>query len=487
MVIGNEDKKRSKCSRDSLVEDGGSLDGNGPLKKGPWTSAEDAILVDYVSKHGEGNWNAVQKHSDLSRCGKSCRLRWANHLRPDLKKGAFTAEEERRIIELHAKMGNRWARMAVELPGRTDNEIKNYWNTRIKRLQRAGLPIYPPEVCLQMFDENYGIQNMVTLQNGEPHDPNLMQQDSFEIPEVQFKNLELNRGVFSYSGTLADRPASTILKQTSEASHSYAFMSPTIYPSKRPRESESFSSIMDGSMNSGLSTFTQLDYAYEKIPEPISLSTPYDPGVNTYGNPPLAVLPGDNPLLSGSYSSSSEPLNGARKLELPSFQDSETEHDSWSTPASPLASLESVDNLIQSPPTEQAHSEFCSPRNSGLLEAVLYEAQVLKNLKCSTQQISDTSDTPGEVADAYVSRWEVHPDPTSPLGHSAASVFNESTPVNGISSDEPGCIKPETANQVLAPCLEGKMVPDITDLTRPDVLLGSCWSHSTGGFKEQGC
>ncbi|EFJ10068.1 hypothetical protein SELMODRAFT_128781, partial [Selaginella moellendorffii] len=116
------------------------------LKKGPWTSAEDAILVAYVSKHGEGNWNNVQKHSGLSRCGKSCRLRWANHLRPNLKKGAFTPDEERLIIELHAKLGNKWARMAAQLPGRTDNEIKNYWNTRIKRRLRAGLPVYPSDV-----------------------------------------------------------------------------------------------------------------------------------------------------------------------------------------------------------------------------------------------------------------------------------------------------------------------------------------------------
>ena len=89
--------------------------GNGTLKKGPWTSAEDAILVDYVNKNGEGNWNAVQKHSGLSRCGKSCRLRWENHLRPDLKKGTFTPKEERHIIELHVKMGNKWARMAIEV------------------------------------------------------------------------------------------------------------------------------------------------------------------------------------------------------------------------------------------------------------------------------------------------------------------------------------------------------------------------------------
>ncbi|KAF9688289.1 hypothetical protein SADUNF_Sadunf02G0182100 [Salix dunnii] len=118
---------------------------NQGLKKGPWTVAEDAILIEYVKKHGEGNWNSVQKNSGLMRCGKSCRLRWANHLRPNLKKGSFTPEEEQIIIELHAKHGNKWARMASQLPGRTDNEIKNYWNTRMKRHQRAGLPIYPQD------------------------------------------------------------------------------------------------------------------------------------------------------------------------------------------------------------------------------------------------------------------------------------------------------------------------------------------------------
>lgn len=91
-----------------------SLD-SGTLKKGPWTSAEDAILVSYVTRYGEGNWNSVQKHSGLFRCGKSCRLRWANHLRPNLKKGAFTPEEEHIIVDLHAKLGNKWARMAAQV------------------------------------------------------------------------------------------------------------------------------------------------------------------------------------------------------------------------------------------------------------------------------------------------------------------------------------------------------------------------------------
>lgn len=94
---------------------GGGEKGGRALKKGPWTAAEDGILIDYVKKHGEGNWNAVQKHTGLARCGKSCRLRWANHLRPNLKKGSFSQEEERIIIELHAKLGNKWARMAAQV------------------------------------------------------------------------------------------------------------------------------------------------------------------------------------------------------------------------------------------------------------------------------------------------------------------------------------------------------------------------------------
>ncbi|TMW84950.1 hypothetical protein EJD97_024079 [Solanum chilense] len=151
-------------------DDRGTRNGGGTrqaLKKGPWTAGEDAILMDYVKKHGEGNWNAVQRNSGLMRCGKSCRLRWANHLRPHLKKGAFTPEEERIIIDLHAKLGNKWARMAAQLPGRTDNEIKNYWNTRLKRRQRAGLPIYPQELQSQNQQENNQPQSLIS----SPFDP----------------------------------------------------------------------------------------------------------------------------------------------------------------------------------------------------------------------------------------------------------------------------------------------------------------------------
>ncbi|KAF8030022.1 hypothetical protein BT93_E2443 [Corymbia citriodora subsp. variegata] len=114
-------------------------DKNG-LKKGPWTPEEDQKLVDYISKHGYGNWRTLPKNAGLQRCGKSCRLRWTNYLRPDIKRGRFSSEEEETIIQLHSILGNKWSTIAARLPGRTDNEIKNYWNTHIrKRLLRMGI------------------------------------------------------------------------------------------------------------------------------------------------------------------------------------------------------------------------------------------------------------------------------------------------------------------------------------------------------------
>ncbi|PAN19386.1 hypothetical protein PAHAL_3G270400 [Panicum hallii] len=101
--------------------------------KGAWTKEEDERLVAYIRAHGEGCWRSLPKAAGLLRCGKSCRLRWMNYLRPDLKRGNFTDEEDEIIIRLHAILGNKWSLIAGQLPGRTDNEIKNYWNTHIKR------------------------------------------------------------------------------------------------------------------------------------------------------------------------------------------------------------------------------------------------------------------------------------------------------------------------------------------------------------------
>ncbi|XP_020691152.1 transcription factor MYB93 [Dendrobium catenatum] len=143
-------------------------DENG-LKKGPWTPEEDQKLVHYIQKHGHGSWRALPKLAGLNRCGKSCRLRWTNYLRPDIKRGKFSPEEEQTILNLHSILGNKWSAIATHLSGRTDNEIKNYWNTHLKKkLIQMG---FDPMTHQPRTDFTAALPHLLALANLVDHRP----------------------------------------------------------------------------------------------------------------------------------------------------------------------------------------------------------------------------------------------------------------------------------------------------------------------------
>ncbi|XP_068659282.1 transcription factor GAMYB-like [Aristolochia californica] len=505
----SEDDMLSKDQYDSPSVDegssgGGGLGGGTVLKKGPWTSAEDAILVDYVKKHGEGNWNSVQKHSGLFRCGKSCRLRWANHLRPNLKKGAFTPDEERLIIELHAKLGNKWARMAAHLPGRTDNEIKNYWNTRIKRRHRAGLPLYPSDVCLQTLIEGQQNQNLGDFSGGDSQCHDLLQSNNFNIPDVIFDNFKTNPGTLPYAAPFPDISVSCMLTQGLGPTQTYSFMPSTVPRAKQLRESESPFPAFSGSVTSGLSPFNQFsNEVSERIhqrPYGLCGGFPYEPDPRSKSPTSFGVVTvGSHALLNGNFSASKAP-NGAVKLELPSLQYPDNDLSTWAN-ICPPSPLEGVETYIQSPPpTALLQSDCPSPRNSGLLDALLHEAHALNSAKNQSSEKSSNSSAinSAEVVDSTgqnlcETEWEVYGDPISPLGRSAASVFSECTPVSGSSLDESppdrAAVpephgKADTVESIVSSDWVEKDNSPCLDFSRPDALLNADWFDQSERAKD---
>ncbi|KAL7123445.1 hypothetical protein ACP275_01G105000 [Erythranthe tilingii] len=125
------------------------------LNKGSWTADEDRKLAQCIEMHGPTRWKFLALKSGLNRCGKSCRLRWLNYLRPDIKRGNISDAEEDLILRLHRLLGNRWSLIAGRLPGRTDNEIKNYWNAHLRKKAKLmeKLPA-PSSTTIILQDDN---------------------------------------------------------------------------------------------------------------------------------------------------------------------------------------------------------------------------------------------------------------------------------------------------------------------------------------------
>ncbi|XAR50225.1 hypothetical protein NMG60_11004493 [Bertholletia excelsa] len=164
------------------------------LKKGLWSPEEDEKLFNYITRFGVGCWSTVPKQAGLQRCGKSCRLRWINYLRPDLKRGMFSQQEEDLIVSLHAALGNRWAQIAAQLPGRTDNEIKNFWNSCLKKkLMKQGIDpnTHKPLRGLEVGDEKTSAENSslpLPQFRGLPTVPSPEIEQPFQIPRDQFSS-----------------------------------------------------------------------------------------------------------------------------------------------------------------------------------------------------------------------------------------------------------------------------------------------------------
>ncbi|XP_074566988.1 transcription factor RAX2-like [Curcuma longa] len=141
------------------------------VKRGPWSLEEDQLLRSYIEEHGTGgNWISLPRKAGLNRCGKSCRLRWLNYLRPDIKRGGFTEEEADVICSLYIQLGSRWSIIASHLRGRTDNDVKNYWNTKLKKKLMATYPMNqtpPPAVDFEV--NSIGTDSIFAMSGKDRH------------------------------------------------------------------------------------------------------------------------------------------------------------------------------------------------------------------------------------------------------------------------------------------------------------------------------
>ncbi|XP_023745206.1 transcription factor MYB101 [Lactuca sativa] len=385
----------------SQAGDGGGND----LTKGLWTPKEDALLVKYVTENGERRWNDVSRKFGLMRCGNSCRLRWFNHLRSNLKKEDFTPEEENTILKLHAKYGNRWSHLARHLPGRTDNEIKNYWNIRLKRHVRAGLPIYPPEILREIQHRRFNTQKL-------------------ELPpqnQIQFSSLS--------SLSLPQNPDFRSFPSSSSSSFEE---NPNFncIPSSHQTNTASISTIQENPDSSSINSMSLIELA---MSYPLLIATLYPPinmyqlnlhshnnGGVVFSPPPSQHLKRSNspytPVFAGSQLAPSDidtvqmddPFmsENFEIIEIPSIQ------SCFEAITPTFSSTNGSDHFIVTSNGEDNYNmdpDLCSGRNSGLLQDVLRQPAALLSSQLPCKQ--SENDKPAE------GRLIMHDDSVAEMNH----------------------------------------------------------------------
>ncbi|XP_050908175.1 transcription factor MYB14 [Lathyrus oleraceus] len=149
------------------------------LKKGTWSKEEDQLLREYVTKYGVGKWDSVRKKTKLVRDGKSCRIRWLNHLNPILKKCSFNEEEGRKLIHLYNELGPKWSQIVSQFPGRTDNELKNFINSKKRSLKNSRKYLIGESIN-QVDELNNNVGEISNQQN------NASQEEETALPRMEF-------------------------------------------------------------------------------------------------------------------------------------------------------------------------------------------------------------------------------------------------------------------------------------------------------------